>query len=170
MKNKIIYLITTLFLIFIFLILFKGLNKSNLYEPKSKIKVVPEFFAIDFLGREINSKNIFDKNNFYLVNIWASWCVPCKAEHPYLMNLSSKNEIEIIGLNYKDKKENAKKFLNDLGNPYKIILLDKKGTISIDWGAYGVPETFLVYEKKIIKKFIGPINAESVREIEKILK
>ena len=96
--------------------------------------------------------------------------VPCKAEHPYLMNLSSKNEIEIIGLNYKDKKENAKKFLNDLGNPYKIILLDKKGTISIDWGAYGVPETFLVYEKKIIKKFIGPINAESVREIEKILK
>ncbi len=170
MKNKIIYLITTLFLIFIFLILFKGLNKSNLYEPKSEIKVVPEFFAIDFLGREINSKNIFDKNNFYLVNIWASWCVPCKAEHPYLMNLSSKNEIEIIGLNYKDKKENAKKFLNDLGNPYKIILLDKKGTISIDWGAYGVPETFLVYEKKIIKKFIGPINAESVREIEKILK
>ena len=108
MKNKIIYLITTLFLIFIFLILFKGLNKSNLYEPKSEIKVVPEFFAIDFLGREINSKNIFDKNNFYLVNIWASWCVPCKAEHPYLMNLSSKNEIEIIGLNYKDKKENAK--------------------------------------------------------------
>ena len=104
------------------------------------------------------------------MNIWASWCVPCRDEHPFLLNLSKLDNIEIIGLNYKDNNQKAKKFLNELDNPYKVILSDKDGTIAIEWGAYGVPETFLIHDKKIIKKFIGPLNTNSLLEIKKFIK
>ncbi len=168
MKNKIIFFLIILPLILIFVIFYKGLNKSSLYEPQSKINDIPEFSAITFFKKEeVNSKNIFDKKKFYLFNIWASWCVPCKDEHPILLNLSRNEELEIIGLNYKDSLKNAEKFLNDLGNPYKMILIDKDGTKAIEWGAFGVPETFLVYQNKIVKKFIGPLNTKSVEEIKK---
>ena len=80
------------------------------------------------------------------------------------------DNIEIIGLNYKDNNQKAKKFLNELDNPYKVILSDKDGTIAIEWGAYGVPETFLIHDKKIIKKFIGPLNTNSLLEIKKFIK
>ena len=96
--------------------------------------------------------------------------MPCRDEHPLLISLTKNKKLEIIGLNYKDNFKNAEKFLYELGNPYKKILVDKDGTISIEFGAYGVPETFLIYEKKIIRKFFGPLNIESVKKIEKILK
>ena len=170
MKKSIIYFsIITLFL-FIFIIFYRGLDKSVSYDPESKIKNIPEFSSITFFQKqEINSKNIFDKNKFYLVNIWASWCVPCRDEHSFLVNLSKNDQLEIIGLNYKDSLKNAEKFLNELGNPYKKILIDKDGTKAIEWGAFGVPETFLVFENKIIKKFIGPLNIKSFAEIKKII-
>ena len=157
-------------LLLVFVIFYKGLNKSSFYEPKSKIKNIPEFSAITFFKKEeINSKNIFDKNKFYLVNIWASWCIPCRDEHSFLINLSKNDQLEIIGLNYKDSLNNAEKFLDELGNPYKKILIDKDGTKAIEWGAFGVPETFLVFENKIIKRFIGPLNIKSVKEIKKTI-
>lgn len=80
--------------------------------------------------------------------------------------MSKNNKIEIIGLNYKDNINNAEKFINELGNPYSIILLDKEGTKAIEWGAFGVPETFLIYENKIIKRYIGPLNSNLVDEIK----
>jgi cytochrome c biogenesis protein CcmG/thiol:disulfide interchange protein DsbE len=80
------------------------------------------------------------------------------------------NQIEIIGLNYKDTEKNAMKFLKDFNNPYTLNLLDLEGIVAIEWGAYGVPETFLIYNKKIIKKFIGPINNNSLLEIKKMIK
>ena len=170
MKKGIIYFSIITILVFIFIIFYRGLNKSVSYEPKSKIKNIPEFSAITFFQKqEVNSKNIFDKNKFYLVNIWASWCVPCRDEHSFLVNLSKNDQLEIIGLNYKDSLKNAEKFLNELGNPYKKILIDKDGTKAIEWGAFGVPETFLVFENKIIKKFIGPLNIKSFAEIKKII-
>ena len=104
------------------------------------------------------------------MNIWASWCVPCRDEHPFLMNLSNQKNIEIIGLNYKDDIEKAKIFLNQFGNPFKEIFLDTDGTIAIEWGAYGVPETFLIYDKKVIKKIIGPLNENLLLEIKKLIK
>ena len=104
------------------------------------------------------------------MNIWASWCVPCREEHSFLMDLSEKTNIKIIGLNYKDNFKNAKKFLNEMNSPYQIILEDADGTISIEWGAYGVPETFLIHEKNIIKKIIGPITEDSFQEIKKLIK
>ena len=164
------------FLIFVFLIIFfvfyKGLKNSNIYTPNVQAQIdIPEFQAINFENNKtINSNDIFFKDKFYLLNIWASWCVPCREEHRFLMNLKKEKLIDIIGLNYKDNHLNAKKFLDELKSPYKIILKDSDGTIAIDWGAYGVPETFLIYDKKIVKKIIGPIDENSILEIKEIIK
>lgn len=95
-----------------------------------------------------------------LVNVWASWCVPCRQEHPFLLELSKDPRVQIVGLNYKDKNENALKFLNELGNPYTAVGVDPNGAASIDWGVYGVPETFLISPSgEILYKHIGPIDA-----------
>jgi len=171
MKRRIISLLVVFSLIFIFIVFYKGLNKSNFYKPKSEISKIPKFFAKNFYSdEEIDSKKIFDEEKYYLFNIWASWCVPCKDEHPILSKLSKNQQLDIIGLNYKDKVTNAKKFLDELGDPYEKILLDQDGTISIEWGAIGVPETFLIYQNRIIKKFIGPLNENSIIEIQQIIK
>ena len=171
---KIKFYPTFLILIFviIFLIFYKGLQNPNIYTPSVEIKKnIPEFKVKKFENDKIlNSKDIFLDNKFYLFNIWASWCVPCREEHKYLMKFKKDKNIEIIGLNYKDSYENAKEFLDELKNPYEIILSDLDGTIAIEWGAYGVPETFLIHDKKIIKKIIGPINEYSFIEIEEIIK
>ena len=171
MKKRIIIFFVSIFFILSFSIFFKGLKKTNSYEPKNQIKNIPQFSTLSFFEKkEINSKNIFNEDKFYLLNVWASWCLPCKDEHPLLINLSENKQLDIIGLNYKDNFKNAREFLDELGNPYKKILLDRNGTLSIQWGAFGVPETFLIYENKIIKRFIGPLNIKSVEEIEKIIK
>ena len=172
MKIKILPLVLAISFLIIFLIFYKGLNNSNIYTPETNLKKdVPNFKTKIFNSEKlIGSDEIFENDKFYLVNIWASWCVPCREEHPFLVNLNKKKSLEIVGLNYKDNKKNAKIFLDDLGNPYDIILMDQDGTISIEWGAYGVPETFLIYNKKIIKKIIGPLDLNKVFEINELVK
>ena len=148
------------------------LNK-NTYTPQvNEKKIIPVFKAKDFDSNNyIKSDKIFEENTFYIVNIWASWCVPCRTEHPLLMQLSKNQSIKLIGLNYRDNFNNAKKFIDDFGNPYSRILIDKDGTLGVEFGAYGVPETFLIDKNKyIIKKFIGPINQEIINEIKLIIK
>ena len=170
MRNRIVYFLLVIFFIFVFVILYKGLNNSNLYTPQTEIKSIPEFTSETFIENKlINSKDIFNQNKFYLLNIWASWCLPCRNEHPLLINLSKSEKLEIIGLNYKDNFKNAEKFINELGNPYSLILLDREGTKAIEWGAFGVPETFLIYENKIIKRYIGPLNFKLVNEIKEYI-
>jgi len=173
MKNK--YKIYTLaaLLSFCFIVFYKGLNNSNTYIPKVNEKnKIPVFKAIEFNSNiEINSEKVFEKNNFYIVNIWASWCVPCKKEHPFLIELSKYQSVKLIGLNYRDNLNNAKNFIKEFGNPYSLILIDKNGTLAIEFGAYGVPETFLIDKNKIIiKKFVGPINQQILEEIKLIIK
>ena len=171
MKNKIIIFLISILLLFIFSIFYKSLKKSNLYEPKNQIRNIPQFSTLTFFEKkEVESKNIFNEDKFYLLNIWASWCIPCREEHPLLLSMSKNNKLSIIGLNYKDNLKNAKEFLNELGNPYKQILIDKSGTLSIEWGAFGVPETYLIYKNQIKKKFVGPLNIKSLKEIEKFVK
>ena len=170
MKNKILSFLSILILIFVFTTFYKGLEKSNSYKPQNSLKKIPEFSMMTFFeSKEIYSKDIFRNNDFYLINIWASWCVPCRDEHQFLVSLSKNNRLEIIGINYKDNYKNAERFLIELGNPYSKILVDKDGTKAIEWGAIGVPETFLVYENKILKKIIGPLNSELAEEIERIV-
>lgn len=98
-----------------------------------------------------------------LVNVFASWCAPCRQEHPLLMALSRDSRISIVGINYKDKPENARRFLGELGNPYGAIGVDG-GRAAINWGVYGVPETFLIgKDGKILDRYVGPLNPESLR-------
>ena len=172
MKNKLFPIFIILIFTIIFVIFYKGLQNTNVYTPETKMNnKIPRFSTELFYSKKlINSSELFSSDKFYLVNIWSSWCVPCREEHRFLMRLKENRNIEIVGLNYKDKQKNAKKFLDELRNPYKQILLDEDGTISIEWGAYGVPESFLIHNKKIIKKIIGPLNENSVSEIERLLK
>ena len=172
MKSKFIPLTLILIFSIIFVIFFKGLKNSNIYTPDTNLKKeVPPFELKSFENNSIViSEKIFKDNDYYLMNIWASWCIPCKEEHKFLMELKKDGRIELIGFNYKDNFQNASSFLKDLGNPYNKIVSDKDGTASIEWGAYGVPESFLVYQNKIIKRFIGPINNEDLLEIQKIIK
>lgn len=172
MKNKLIFSVLVLFLGFFYLIFYQGLNNSNIYEPKiENKKTIPFFQAKDFfLNSQIDSNKVFEKNYYYIVNIWASWCLPCRDEHPLLLELSRNKSIKLIGLNYKDNLQNAKNFIKKFGNPYSQILIDKDGTLGIAFGAYGVPETFLIDKNKmIIKKYIGPINQEILKEIKLII-
>lgn len=110
-----------------------------------------------------------------LVNVFASWCVPCRDEHPMMMDLARDGRFAVTGLNYKDKPANALKFLAELGNPYTAIGADENGRAGIDWGVYGVPETFVVgKDGRIAYKHVGPLTPASVTgrlmpEIEKAL-
>ena len=173
MKIKLKLFILLVFLSFCFIIFYKGLSNSNTYAPKVNDKRnLPNFEAKNFSSNiNINSKKIFEEDSFYILNIWASWCIPCRKEHPLLMKLSKNKKIKLIGLNYKDNSNNARKFINKFGNPYSQILIDDDGTLAIEFGAYGVPETFLINKNKmIIKKFVGPINQKIVDEIKLIIK
>ena len=173
MKNKFSLFVVTIFLIFCFVIFYKGLDNPNVYLPKIKDKKnIPIFIAKEFNSTAyLNSEKIFEEDIFYIINIWASWCVPCRIEHPLLMKLSKNQSIKLIGLNYKDNSNNAKAFINKFGNPYSQIIIDNDGTLSVEFGAYGVPETFIINKNKmIIKKFVGPINQKILNEIELIIK
>ena len=168
MKNKFLpFLIITIFVI-IFIILYKGLQETNIYIPESKSNnEVPSLIVKLFdTNQTVNTIEIFQSDKLYLLNIWSSWCVPCREEHPILMELKKNEKLKVVGMNYKDTKKNAKNFLEELGNPYDKIIFDNKGTNAIEWGAYGVPESFLIINNKIIKKYIGPLNKKSFEEIE----
>lgn len=106
-----------------------------------------------------------------LLNVFASWCVPCRAEHPFLVEMANSDavragQIQVLGLNYKDEPENARRFLGALGNPYTAVGTDRAGRASIEWGVYGVPETFLVgKDGTILKKHIGQLSEASARAL-----
>jgi cytochrome c biogenesis protein CcmG/thiol:disulfide interchange protein DsbE len=172
MKNKLLPLSLFLIFIIIFIIFYKGLQNNNIYTPETKINnEIPSFSAELFYSNKlVNSSEIFNLDKFYLLNIWSSWCVPCRQEHALLMILNKSKKVNLIGINYKDTKKNAKNFLDELGDPYNKIIFDKEGINAIEWGAYGVPESFLIHEGKIIKKYIGPLNQNSIKEIKLLVK
>ena len=172
MNNKKLPFLLILIFGFTFIILYKSLEDSNIYTPDTNLeKEIPVFTAKNFFSNEnIKSSDIFKLDKIYLLNIWSSWCVPCRQEHPLLMNLNLHNKVNIIGMNYKDDLKNANNFLKELGNPYNEIFLDLDGTIAIEWGAYGVPESFLIHDNKIIKKYIGPLNEKLIDEIKFFIK
>jgi cytochrome c biogenesis protein CcmG/thiol:disulfide interchange protein DsbE len=103
-----------------------------------------------------------------LVNVWASWCVPCRDEVPFLEQLSKDKRIQLVGINYKDSSEDARRFLNRFGNPFVANGRDSSGRTSIDWGVYGVPETYLIgRDGRIAYKLVGPVTADNlVRTLE----
>ena len=134
---------------------------SHLLNTPSPTKLMQTF--VDE-GVRIDRDALYDPDHFKLVNIFASWCLPCRAEHPILMELADQNGLKLYGINWKDTTENAVKFLNELGDPYDAIAFDGDGLDSIDWGVYGVPESFLINKDGvIIFKHIGPLTQEIVK-------
>ena len=104
------------------------------------------------------------KGRLTLVNVWASWCIPCRQEHPQLMAIARAGKIDLVGINHKDTRANALAFLREGGSPYSAIGVDTTGRASIDWGVYGVPETYLVDAKGVIRyKFVGPITPKALK-------
>ncbi len=105
------------------------------------------------------------KGKVWLLNVWASWCVSCRQEHPLLVELGKANVVPIYGLNYKDQRPDALKWLDQFGNPYTASIVDADGKVGIDYGVYGVPETFLIDKEGVIRyKQIGPITPQVLQE------
>ena len=170
-KKSIFSLIILVLLILSFFVFKFALEKEKIYSPKiTNNQINIDFEVTDLIEeKKINFNQILVGKNFYLINIWSSWCEPCKDESDKLLELKNDTRIKMIGINYKDKKNNALNFLKLYGDPFDQIFIDQQGTISINFGAYGVPETFLVNDdNKVLKKYIGPLNDEDVYEIKKI--
>ena len=172
MNKNIKFIIIILFSLFVFFVFYKGLEKPNNYLPEKNLNKVDASLVFKNLNdqKEILLGELINNDSFSIINIWASWCLPCRDEHAYLLKLRSTNKINIIGINYKDKKSNAIEFLSDLGNPYYEVLVDLDGTKSIELGAIGVPETYLINNKIVVKKYIGPLNDIKFEEIIEIIK
>jgi len=159
--------------------LLSGKNAGEL--PSALIgKPVPTFDLQSLDGLKVDGapvpglKTADLKGKLTLVNIFASWCAPCRAEHPVLMNMAKIEGLEIVGINYKDSGQNALRFLGALGNPYKRVGTDRKGRTAIEWGFYGIPETLLVGPDGLVKhKVVGPITAKKFdvlkAEIDKLM-
>ena len=168
--RKIILSLTIVLISLIILILFLGLKTKKIYDTKDIIGKPISKLELKILN-ENNNFNTADlrKNNFTLINFWASWCAPCKKEHKHLISLKKKN-IKILGINFKDKTSNANEFLKKLGNPYYLIASDQEGKTSVSFGVYGIPETILVNKDLIIvKKYIGPLDENDVNKILEIV-
>tara|TARA_B100000886_G_scaffold330852_1_gene281743 strand:- start:531 stop:1055 length:525 start_codon:yes stop_codon:yes gene_type:complete len=171
MKISFLKIISVFLIIFTILVFFLALNIDKKYSTEKMVGKNIDNFEIKFLNNnEVFKKIDLSNDKYYLINVWASWCLPCKKEHSILMNLQKEKNLELIGINFKDKKMNANNFLKEMGNPYDVSLRDTDGTNSITFGVYGVPESILIdKEYKILKKFIGPMNISDYENILKLV-
>ena len=171
MKISFLKIISISLVAFAIVVFFLALNIDKRYNTEKIVGNNIDNFEIVFLNNDkIFKKQDLTNDKYHLINIWASWCLPCKKEHPILMNLKKENNLKLVGINFKDKKLNANNFLRELGNPYDFSLRDKDGTKSILFGVYGIPESILIDKKhKIISKFIGPLNTKDYKDILQLL-
>ena len=168
---KIIKSFTIVVIIFIIGVFFIALNKSSFYDTKNLEGQTLKKAELNYFNENklISNKDL-KKNNFTLINFWASWCAPCRKEHPFLLDLNDEKNLVLIGVNFKDKRSNALKFLNKFGNPYDLLAKDELGKHSIDFGVYGIPESILINKDLLIlKKFIGPITKKDYDDIKDIV-
>ena len=172
MKKKLLIIpfilfLSVLFTLFYLLIIDRNPSKlpSNLLDKK-----VPNFETKSlFKNENFISSNEFG-NEIILVNFFATWCKPCRNEHVYIKRFSEEKGIRVVGINYKDDTNNTIEWLKNLGNPYSDIPIDKNGNIAIDWGVYGIPETFIVNSNSIIKyRHVGPITKEMYTKINSLI-
>jgi cytochrome c biogenesis protein CcmG/thiol:disulfide interchange protein DsbE len=160
MKRYLRYSIPLLIFAVIAVFLLKGLGMNPREIPSPLIgKAVPEFAlpSLEQADTQITHKDLLGR--VYLLNVWATWCVSCRAEHQTLVELARSGKVDIVGLNWKDDRDKAQVWLRRLGNPYTLNIFDKKGRTAIDLGVYGAPETFLVDSQGIIRfKHAGPVT------------
>ena len=170
--QKIIKIIILFIFLFVIGIFYISLTRDTNYNTSSLInKETPEFKIISFDNSNFYTRDDIKKNNYTLINFWASWCAPCKIEHPILMKLSQRKNLIILGINFKDKEPQAKTFLSKLGDPYDLLAKDKNGKQSVSFGVYGIPESILINKNlMIINKFVGPLSIDDYNHIIKIIR
>jgi len=173
MKKKLLIIPSILFLSILLTFFYLLIIERNPSELPSNLlnKNIPKFETESLLknARFISSEE-FGKE-IILVNFFATWCKPCRDEHVYIKRFSNEKEIRVIGINYKDNPKKAVQWLKKLGNPYSDIAVDKNGRIAIDWGVYGIPETFVISSKGIIKyRHIGPVTKKIYKKINLLIK
>ena len=148
----------------IMVFLAKGLSLNPGEVPSPFVdQAAPAFSLPELLapGATVTEKSMLGKP--WLLNVWASWCAACRDEHPLLNDLSARKIVDIVGLNYKDQRDDAIGWLNAFGNPYATIAVDLDGAVGIDYGVYGVPETFVIDASGVVRlKHIGPLTAEDI--------
>lgn len=148
------------------LFLWRGLSLDPHLLPSALInKPVPQFR----LATVTNPNRFFTAQDLHghisLVNVWATWCISCRVEHPALMDIAQTNKIAIYGIDYKDQQSDAQQWLAQNGNPYKLVGFDGDGSTAINWGVYGTPETFIIDKNGIVRyKYVGPVSDEIWQE------
>ena len=169
--QKIIKIIILFIFLFVIGIFYISLTRDTNYNTSSLInKETPEFKIISFDDSNFFTRDDIKKYDYTLINFWASWCAPCRIEHPILMKLSQKKNLMLLGINFKDKELQAKTFLGELGNPYDLLAKDKNGKNSVKFGIYGIPESILINKEFIIiQKFVGPLSVDDYNNIIKIV-
>jgi cytochrome c biogenesis protein CcmG, thiol:disulfide interchange protein DsbE len=147
-------------------ILFYGLFRDPREVPSPFIgKAAPAFRLPQLIEANTTFSPEQMKGKVWLLNVWASWCPPCKEEHPHLVNLRKKNIVSIVGLNYKDKRDAALDVLKKTGDPYEFVAFDETGKTALDWGVYGAPETFLIDAQGVVRaKHVGPLTPEIIAQ------
>jgi cytochrome c biogenesis protein CcmG/thiol:disulfide interchange protein DsbE len=150
--------------LFAFLLAGLGLNPREVPSPLIG-KPAPAFDLVRLHQPERKLGTHDLKSQVWLLNVWASWCVSCRVEHPVLVELAKSKLVPIVGLNYKDKRDEGIAWLKQWGNPYDVSVVDGDGRVGIDWGVYGVPETFVVDKAGVVRyKHIGPVDAAALEK------
>jgi len=161
------YILPLILFIVMAVFLAMGLNLNPRDIPSPLIGKPAPGFTLPILAspeKKLSKADMAGK--VWLLNVWASWCGSCRAEHPVFNQLAKQNIVPIIGLNYKDEAWAAKQWLNQLGNPYQISIMDQEGRTGIDYGVYGVPETFVIDKKGLIRyKHTGAVSVNDVQQI-----
>jgi len=143
-----------------------GLSLDPKKVPSPLIDKPAPTFSLAMLedpSRQLSTDDM--RGQVWVLNVWASWCVSCRAEHEVITKLANRNLVTVVGLNYKDKSDAATRWLEQFGNPYATSVIDADGRVGIDWGVYGVPETFVIGADGMIKyKHIGPVTHESLEQ------
>jgi len=169
--QRIIKISIAVIFFFIISVLFLGLKRDVNYNTNSLIgEKIPDLNLQYYDDDKFYKSNDFKKNKYTLINFWASWCAPCRVEHPLLIQLSKEKNLKLLGVNFKDKKKQADTFLSDFGNPYDFLTKDEQGKHSVNFGIYGIPESILIDKNlTILKKFVGPLSSEDFHLILEII-
>ena len=172
MKKKLLIIPAILFFFILLSFFYLLIIERNPTEIPSNLinKNVPFFKKVTLLNKAKFTSSKEFSNEIVLVNFFATWCLPCRNEHEFIKRFSNEKKIKVVGINYKDNAKKTIQWLNDLGNPYYAILEDKNGELAIDWGVYGIPETFIVSSDGIIKyRHAGPINEKIYKKMNLLI-
>jgi cytochrome c biogenesis protein CcmG/thiol:disulfide interchange protein DsbE len=165
-RKQLIFIIPVLLFVVLVGFLAVGLKLDPREVPSPLIgKPAPDFTlpVLDEPGKTITPADF--RGQVWLLNVWASWCSGCRVEHDLLLRMTASGDIMMVGMDYKDEVADARNWLRQLGNPYQLVVVDADGKAGIDWGVYGVPETFVIDKQGIVRhKHIGPVTEEAVRE------